>query len=435
MQHQNLKSKDLEKQRKKAYKLKRSKRPIFIDCDMGSDDALAIMMAVNTPNIAIKGIGLARGNRRSVATLAINLERIFTAAQVEVKDIPVYIGKEETISVRDRIPRVDRGFGLDALGDVPDSEPEALPASQASDLFERYADNQTYISAGTAIDMLSKTFRKRLEIISLGPLTNIAEALQIDPDLPNRIARLTIMGGDFNTFTPALQLDYNFLENSYPSFDRPIGCEEFNFRFDPMAAINVIDSFTQSLGHNLQMYNWKTCDKHRNFGKELTKQELRSIWNSNYEELYSAITDPFFDLKSSFWYDKIEPGSNPNGKRVKSYYGASCDTEAMAIALNPRIVTNVQFFNKGIHCMVDGGNIGHNSQWGGHSLSVINAINATKYAKMVATAFLVTGNEFGGMHSVNGSLEGQASVAAILVVLFCIVFFWAGDSYWKTKFS
>src|SRR5690606_31648280 len=79
----------------------------------------------------------------------------------------------------------------------------------------------------------------KLNILTLGPLTNIAAAYMLDPNIVNHVNRLVIMGG-----TPTHK--GNVTE-----------CVEFNFYCDPIATKMVLDNFK-----NVTIYPWEPCEFH-----------------------------------------------------------------------------------------------------------------------------------------------------------------------------
>lgn len=87
---------------------------------------------------------------------------------------------------------------------------------------------------------LSYKHPRKLNILAIAPLTNIATALMLDPSLPNRINKIIIMGG------------------SYSSLGNIKSNVEFNFASDPIAAKKVFSSFNKN--HNeIIVYPWESC--------------------------------------------------------------------------------------------------------------------------------------------------------------------------------
>jgi purine nucleosidase len=145
-------------------------KPILLDTDIGSDvdDALALGVALASPELRLVGVScVARIARRRAATAA----RILGVAGRS--DVPVFVGEDEAVLRRDRFQwREIEDQGLPTGPDAPIvSEP-----------------------APAAIVRLAREV-PGLELVTIGPLTNLARALALDPKLPERVAGLTVMGG------------------------------------------------------------------------------------------------------------------------------------------------------------------------------------------------------------------------------------------------
>lgn len=212
------------------------KIPLLIDTDPGVDDALALLMAFNDPNHELVGLTIAAGNVGLDHTVRNALKLREVAGR---EDVPVFAGTPVPLLH----PSPDAGYvhGQDGFGDVG----YPLPAGQAE------AEH-----AALAILRLSHEHSGRLLLAALGPLTNIALALKLDPTLPQRIARFVVMGGavtGHGNITPAA---------------------EFNIYFDPEAAHIVFQAFEKfdladweaTLAHGLhhdRVAGWLKADSPR----------------------------------------------------------------------------------------------------------------------------------------------------------------------------
>lgn len=178
--------------------------PLLIDTDPGVDDALALLMAFDDPAHRVVGLTIAAGNVGLRHTVANALKLV----EVCGLDVPVFAGAEAPLLH----PARDAGYvhGEDGFGDVGYA-PAALQAEAEH--------------AALAILRLSHAYAGRLLLVALGPLTNLALALKLDPTLPQRVARLVVMGGAVTAhgnITPAA---------------------EFNVAFDPESAHLVFQAF------------------------------------------------------------------------------------------------------------------------------------------------------------------------------------------------
>jgi purine nucleosidase len=174
-------------------------RPVVLDTDLGSDaaDALCLSLALASPELEIAGITcVGRESRRRAQITGKLLE---LAGR---REIPVYVGC--------RVPIAGVGalswYGHEGLGVLePGEEPEVEP-----------------LHAVDALEMLSKR-HAGLEVVAVGPMTNLAVALARDPDLAGRIRRLSIMGGHLrraeyggHVFAPGI--DYNLCSDPHASY-------------------------------------------------------------------------------------------------------------------------------------------------------------------------------------------------------------------------
>lgn len=192
--------------------------PLLIDTDPGVDDALALLMAFNDRHHEIVGLTIAAGNVGLVHTVANALK----ICDVVGAQTPVYAGCAAPLLH----PAIDASYvhGQDGLGDVGHA------ASSRQVEVEH---------AALAILRLSHVHAGNLLLVALGPLTNLAVALKLDPTLPSRIARLVVMGGavtGHGNITPAA---------------------EFNIGFDPEAAHIVLSAFP-----HFELVDWEATMAH-----------------------------------------------------------------------------------------------------------------------------------------------------------------------------
>ena len=179
--------------------------PLLIDTDPGVDDALALLMAFDDPAHRVVGLTIAAGNVGLRHTVANALKLCEVAGR---EDVPVFAGCAAPLL--HAAPDAAYVHGQDGFGDTG-----YVPCSRAAS-----AEH-----AALAILRLSHEHAGRLLLVALGPLTNLALALKLDPTLPQRIGRLVVMGGSVagrGNITPAA---------------------EFNVYFDPEAAHLVFEAF------------------------------------------------------------------------------------------------------------------------------------------------------------------------------------------------
>ncbi|HOJ00238.1 MAG TPA: nucleoside hydrolase [Anaerolineaceae bacterium] len=149
---------------------------IIIDTDPGIDDALAICMAIHSPEISILGITSVFGNTYGKIT-AQNALRLSELSEHQV--IPVARGSDIPLVM----PIQNLGtivHGEDGMGDSD------LPSPRKE------------LSSQSAVELIAKIIRENpgeITLLTLGPLTNIALALRVYPELIGQIKKLVIMGG------------------------------------------------------------------------------------------------------------------------------------------------------------------------------------------------------------------------------------------------
>ncbi len=180
---------------------------IVIDTDPGIDDALAILLAAASPEIEILGLTTVAGNVSLAQTTENALKLCALAGQA---DIPVYAGADKPLVRAPRIATVHGTTGLEGA-DLP--RPRARP--------------QARHGIDWMVETLRAAPRASLSLVAIGPLTNVALALQRAPEIAAALAEVVIMGGA----TPKIGGNMN-------------AHAEFNIYVDPEAAEVV---FSRSL--------------------------------------------------------------------------------------------------------------------------------------------------------------------------------------------
>lgn len=154
-----------------------ARTPVLVDCDTGVDDAMALLYLLSRPDIELVGITTVFGNN-TAAQCAVNSIRVLEL--VGRGDVPVAVGAERPIAM-DLEYLATHVHGSDGLGDA------GLPLETAH---QPVAD-----TAGELIARLAEEHVGRLRILAIGPLTNLALALEHDMTLADRVADVVIMGG------------------------------------------------------------------------------------------------------------------------------------------------------------------------------------------------------------------------------------------------
>ncbi len=148
---------------------------IILDVDTGTDDALAIMLAVTSPELELLACTCVAGNTTVDLTTRNTLFVLETAGR---SDIPVAAGAARPLNRR--LTTASYFHGPEGLGNVTVKTPSAKP-------IERFAPE--YL-----VEMANR-YQGELVLIATGPLTNVAMALILDPQFGRKLKKLVIMGG------------------------------------------------------------------------------------------------------------------------------------------------------------------------------------------------------------------------------------------------
>ncbi|KAL4656848.1 inosine-uridine preferring nucleoside hydrolase-like [Arapaima gigas] len=183
---------------------------LVIDTDCGIDDAQAIMMALATPSVRVLGITCCFGNA-SVENVCQNVLRVLSVCGRT--KIPVFQGAASALVRTPDLPI--NHFGTDGLGDVLKEEED--PELWRSQIQPEHAVN-------ALIRMVSEN-KGQVSLVAIGPLTNLALAVRLDPELPKKLKNLYIMGGNME------------------GKGNLTVCGEFNFVMDPESAYIVLEEF------------------------------------------------------------------------------------------------------------------------------------------------------------------------------------------------
>lgn len=197
------------------------KRTFIIDTDTASDDAVALVMALNHPDVDVVAITVVAGN----VPLAQGLQNaLYTVELCGAADrVPVYAGCDRPLRVALRT--AEFVHGQDGMGDI------GLPVRGRQP------------APGDAVDVLVDEINRRPEgsvtLVTLGPLTNVARALQKDPGIATRLAEIVTMGGTAD------------------AVGNITAAAEFNIWVDPEAAKIVFEA-----GARLTMVGWDISRKY-----------------------------------------------------------------------------------------------------------------------------------------------------------------------------
>jgi len=280
----------------------------IIDADTGSDDAVAILMALRDPRIDVLGITVVSGNVPMKQGI---INTLSTAELCEV-DVKVYAGSDkpltrdykELYSIEEFSAHVKTlspdsvsaqcVHGIDGMGDIG-----IVPSIYS------YEEQD-------AIEYLIESFNKNpneITLVTLGPLTNIAKAIQKDPSIVENIKHCYVMGGTSD------------------GTGNVSAAAEYNIWVDPEAAKIVFNS-----GLQITMVGWDNSYKYAML-KAKEVNDLKSI-NSKYADFCVDIQKTLTELTYSTY----------------AFYGFDLpDPITMAIAIDNNIIIESQQ----LHVLVD----------------------------------------------------------------------------------
>lgn len=273
-------------------------KKIIMDVDTGSDDAVALMAAILSPDIDLVAICTVAGNK----PIEMTTENTLRVVEAMKADVPVYKGGPQPL-LKTLIPnRLE-----------PTHRKTAEKDGKQVQMHEDYLDlppttlqPQDMPAAAFYVDYLRKA-KEPITIVAVGPLTNLAVALLMDPSIVEKIDQLVIMGGGCR------------VANS-------TSCAEFNIWFDPEAA-----QWVQRSGANIL---WVPLDA--THAAYLTRQDcekFRSLGN-----LAGNFAADLIEQRI-FVHNSAQPLAVPDAAAVH-------DALALCAVLDPTVLKDVQH----VHC-------------------------------------------------------------------------------------
>src|SRR5207248_8973362 len=149
-------------------------RKFLIDTDTASDDAVALIMALRAPEVRVEAITVVSGN----VPLKQATENALYTVELCGAQVPVFAGEERPL--RREPSHADWFHGTDGLGNHHFAPAKMRPQPQH------------------AVDAIVRVIHAHpgIELVTLGPLTNVAMALTRDPSIARKVKRCVVMGGN-----------------------------------------------------------------------------------------------------------------------------------------------------------------------------------------------------------------------------------------------
>ena len=271
-----------------TFKMSHNRRSIIIDTDTASDDAVALIMALLSPEVDVKAITTVAGN---VPVAQATRNAVFTAELCGAV-VPVFSGAAKPL--KRELESAEWFHGIDGLGD------------------HGYAPSSRAAESEDAVEALISVIRatEGIELITLGPLTNVARALNRWPALAQSISRCVIMGG-----APCCE------GNVTPA-------AEYNIWVDPEAARIVFAS-----GAPIEMIGWHLS----RFDAVLNERDIEEVLG-----LHTPISEFVVRANST--------AALAYQKQTGQIGISLPDPVAMAVLLNPKLKLDVSRHYVAVEC-------------------------------------------------------------------------------------
>lgn len=222
------------------------RRRVIVDTDTAGDDSQAIVLAALSDRISIEAVTVAAGNV-DFATQVRNAK--YSLQLADRADVPVYEGARSPLVKEYDTAEYVHGEG--GLGGELDPDVD-IPSAEGF--------------GPDAIVELARDHPGELTLVCIAPPTNVALALQREPELNELLDEVWMMGGNVNC-----------LGNVTPA-------AEFNFWVDPEAATAVID------GLDVTLVDWGLTVRDSTFGQETLRRIADAADDSRFADFYTAIS-------------------------------------------------------------------------------------------------------------------------------------------------
>ena len=243
------------------------KKKLILDCDPGHDDAVAIMLASAHDDIELLGITCVAGNA-TLDNTKINALKI--CSLIGNKKIPIFAGADKPLHYK--LVTAEHVHGKSGL----DTDGQPIEISNGYNIEQMHA-----------VDFIIKTCHQELEpiyVCPVGPLTNIALALQKDPSIKSKIKEIVFMGGAamcLGNITPAAEFNV-YVDPHAANIVLNSGIKIVMFGLDVTHKVNVNDSIIEDIKSN-------------NNKSSILFAELMKFYSKTHREVFEIDESPLHD--------------------------------------------------------------------------------------------------------------------------------------------
>ena len=177
---------------------------VIFDTDPGNgfpatdiDDGLALALILNSPELTLEAVTIVGGN----TPVELGQRSALRMLELAQSNVPVFGGsrrpilEDQTVWRHELDGRGEVSLAVDLWRDIEQPQPSRrIETERAADAIVRLVDQ----SPGA------------LTIVAVGPLTNVAVAMLLDPELPRKVHRIVIMGGNFGVWHHLQELNFNY---------------------------------------------------------------------------------------------------------------------------------------------------------------------------------------------------------------------------------
>lgn len=203
---------------------KKEKMKIIIDCDPGVDDMEALMLCLRTPHAEILAVTTVPGNSSCNQVYQNTINILSCCGR---SDIPIYKGTQINMAGKDITS--DGYFGKDGLGNINLENCDLHRCEK--------------ISSAEALLYYVNKYPGEVNLVAIGPLTNLAIAFLLDVNFPKKLASLHIMGGD----------------RAEKTIENVTSYAEFNCYSDVYAFKLVLQQFKLANEQKIKLYDFTLC--------------------------------------------------------------------------------------------------------------------------------------------------------------------------------